>query len=63
MTDLHETEAWKKMRAEVDAEIAAEGGSTGSNMADTSWLPPDAHERWLKLPPEKKKEILDFIRS
>ena len=63
MTDLHETEAWKKMRAEVDAEVAAEGGSTGSNMADASYLPPGALERWRNAPPEKRKALLDFIRS
>ena len=63
MTDLHETEAWKKMEARVDAEIAAEGGSTGSNMADASYLPPEAHELWKNTPPEEKKALLDFIRS
>ena len=61
--DMHETESWKKMVAEVEAEVAAEGGSTGSNMAEKPYIPPEAHELWEKLPQEKKDEYLALFRK
>ena len=50
--DMHETESWKKMVAEVEAEVAAEGGSTGSNMAET-YIPPNVKEILRGIPAEE----------
>ena len=61
--DMHETESWKKMVAEVEAEVAAEGGSTGSNMAEKPYIPPEARERWKNLPQEEKDKIYAIIRG
>ena len=60
---LYETEEWKKMEARVDAEVAAEGGSTGSNMAEKPYIPPEARERWKNLPQEEKDKIYAIIRG
>ena len=60
--NMHETESWKRMVAEVEAEVAAEGGSTGSNMAET-YIPPEAHKLWERLPQEKKDEYLALFRK
>ncbi|MBO4304681.1 MAG: hypothetical protein J6A21_08870, partial [Lentisphaeria bacterium] len=40
MIDIHETKEWKEMVARVDRRVAAEGGSTGSNMAEPPYVPP-----------------------
>ena len=61
--DMHETESWKKMVAEVEAEVAAEGGGTGSNMAEKPYIPPEARERWKNLPQEEKNKIYAIIRG
>ncbi len=55
MTDIHETDAWKKMVAEVDRQVAAEGGSTGSNMAEPPWIPPGPIRIPDGLPPEERE--------
>ena len=55
MTDLHETKEWKDMIADVDRQIAEEGGSTGSNMAEPPWVPPGPIRIPDGLPPEEKK--------
>ena len=59
--DMHETESWKKMVARVEARVAAEGGSTGSNMAERPYLPPECREYFKNLPPEKKKKYYDLL--
>ena len=51
--DMHETESWKKMVAEVEAEVAAEGGSTGSNMAEKPYIPPNVKEILKGVPAEE----------
>ena len=53
MTDLHETKEWKDMIADVDRQIAEEGGSTGSNMAEPPWVPPGPVRIPDGLPPEE----------
>ncbi len=50
--DMHETEEWEDLIAEVDAEVAAEGGSTGSNMAET-YIPPNVKEILKDVPAEE----------
>ena len=60
--DMHATESWKRMVAKVEAEVAAEGGSTGSNMAET-YIPPEAQKLWESLPQEKKDEYLALFRK
>jgi hypothetical protein len=59
---LYETEEWKEMLAEAESKAAAEGGSTGSNMAET-YIPPEAHKLWERLPQEKKDEYLSLFRK
>ena len=60
---LYETEEWKNKVAEAVAKAAAEGGSTGSNMAEEPYVPPEAHELWKSLPQEKKDEYLALFRK
>ena len=55
--DLHETPGWKRMVARVDAEVEAEGGSTGSNMAEPTYIPPEAKEIWEQASEEEKAEL------
>ena len=57
----YETEEWERLEAEVDAEVAAEGGSTGSNMAERPYLPPECREYFKNLPPEEKKKYYDLL--
>ena len=49
---LYETEEWKKMLAEAEANAAALGGSTGSNMAET-YIPPNVKEILKDVPAEE----------
>lgn len=58
---LYETKEWEDLIAEVDAEVAAEGGDTGSNMAEKPYLPPECREYFNNLPPEKKKKYYDLL--
>ena len=55
--DLHETPGWKRMVARVDAEVEAEGGGTGSNMAEPPYTPPEAKEIWEQASEEEKAEL------
>ncbi len=61
--NMHKTESWKRMVARVEARVAAEGGSTGSNMAEKPYIPPEARERWKNLPQEEKDKIYAIIRG
>jgi len=65
--DLHETPGWKRMVARVDAEVEAEGGGTGSNMAEPPWIPPEEEEYWASLSEEEQEKetaaILDSIEK
>ena len=49
---LYETKEWDDLVAEVDAEVAAEGGDTGSNMAET-YIPPNVKEILKDVPAEE----------
>ena len=60
---LYETKEWDDLVAEVDAEVAAEGGDTGSNMAEKPYIPPEAHKLWENLPQGKKDEYLALFRK
>ena len=53
MTDIHETKEWKEMVARVERRVAAEGGSTGSNMAEPLYFEPGAARIPDGLPPEE----------
>ena len=59
--DLHETPGWKRMVARVDAEVEAEGGGTGSNMAEPPWIPPETRERWAKMSEEERQKRTEEI--
>ena len=64
---LYETPEWNEMMAKLDAEAEAAGGSTGSNMAEPPWIPPETRERWAKMSEEerqkKTEEILGSIEN
>ena len=40
MKSILNSEAWNKMVERVDRQVAEEGGSTGSNMAEPLWFRP-----------------------
>ena len=66
MIDIHETKEWKEMVARVDRRVAAEGGSTGSNMAEPPWMPPGPVKIPDGLPPEeveRRKKAAEGIRE
>lgn len=66
MIDIHETKAWKEMVARVDRRVAAEGGSTGSNMAEPPYVPPGPVRIPDGLPPEevaRRKKASEGIRE
>ena len=59
--DMHKTESWKRMVNRVMERVNAEGGSTGSNMAERPYLPQKCRERFKNLPPEEKKKYYDLL--
>ena len=66
MTDLHETKEWKDMIAGVDRQIAAEGGSTGSNMTEPLYFAPGPVKIPDGLPPEevaRRKKLLAEVKE
>ena len=63
MSDLHETKEWKDMIADVDRQIAEEGGSTGSNMAEPPWTPPGRPETSDNLPREEIDKFVDRLAA
>ena len=66
MTDIHETKEWKEMVARVDRRIAAEGGSTGSNMAEPPYVPPGPVKIPDGLPPEeraRRERLLEELKN
>ena len=70
MINFEDTPEWKEMEARVDRQVAEEGGSLGSNMAEPLYFDPKMLTDESKLPPEEqerrkkeREEILEFIRS
>ena len=66
MIDIHETKEWKEMVARVDRRVAAEGGSTGSNMAEPLYFAPGPRGIPDGLPPEeveRRKKAAEGIRE
>ena len=53
MSYLYETKEWEDLVADVDRQIAEEGGSTGSNMAEPLYFPPGPARIPDGLPPEE----------
>ena len=56
MTYLYETKEWEEMVKRVDRQVAEEGGSTGSNMAEPPWVPPGPAKIPEGLSPEEVAE-------
>ena len=52
MTYLYETKEWEEMVKRVDRQVAEEGGTTGSNMAEPLWFAPGPAVMPEDLPPE-----------
>ena len=50
---LYETKEWEEMLAEAEANAAALGGSTGSNMAEEPYIPPNVKEILKGIPAEE----------
>lgn len=66
MTYLYETKEWEEMVKRVDRQVAEEGGSTGSNMAEPPWVPPGPIEIPADLPPEEiaqRKKLWEEIKE
>ena len=57
MKSILNSEAWNKMVERVDRQVAEEGGSTGSNMAEPLWFPPGPAVMPENLSPEEVARI------
>ena len=63
MTYLYETKEWEEMVKRVDRQVAEEGGSTGSNMAEPLWFAPDPAVMPENLSPEELARIEKEVRE
>ena len=63
MTYLYETKEWEEMVKRVDRQVAEEGGSTGSNMAEPLWFAPGPAVMPEDLPPEEAARIEKEVRE
>ena len=63
MTYLYETKEWEEMVKRVDRQVAEEGGSTGSNMAEPLWFAPGSAVMPEDLSPEEVARIKKEVRE
>ena len=67
MKHLYDTEEWVEILKEVERQVEAEGGTTGSNMAEQPWCPTGPATIPDGLPPEevaaRKQRLADLEKG